>query len=332
MNQLHPLTLFIIKRCYGYDGGQKCISNGLKLSAQFVVDMLLHEGYRAKLVEAVDGNSIDALVSQNSPVRVVIEAIWVTPAKVAELQKKYPKIKWTVRIHSETPFLAQEGMAVTWIAAYMKQGVEVSFNSPNAVNDFSVIGKSTYLPNYYPLRKPRSRRHPSVRLDVGCFGAIRPLKNQLIQALASIQYAKKVGMNLMFHMNGSRVEQSGSNNLKNIQAAFDAAGPLYKLVLHDWMAHDEFLELIAKMDVCLQVSLTESFNIVSADAVSIGVPLIGSPAIRWLPSRSKATVDSAADIAKAMGRADQAMVMMNHEALTSYLAAAVETWVDWVAN
>jgi hypothetical protein len=85
------------------------------------------------------------------------------------------------------------------------------------------------------------------------------------------------------------------------------------------------------MDVCLQVSLTESFNITSADAVSMGVPLVGSPAIRWLPSRSQASVDSASAIAAAMGLADSTMVVMNHAALTSYLATATGIWVDWVS-
>lgn len=327
----HPLTLVIIKKCYAYDG-HKCISNGLKTSAQFVVNLLLHEGYRAKLVEAVDGNSIDALVTQYAPARVVLEAIWVTPAKMAHLQKLHPKVRWTVRIHSETPFLAQEGMAVDWIASYVRLGIEVAFNSPYTAADFAIVGKATYLPNYYPLRKPRSRKAHSGRLDVGCFGAVRPLKNQLIQAMAAIEFAKKAGLSLHFHMNGSRIEQDGSNNLKNIRALFAVVGKPYKLVLHDWMGHEDFLELIAEMDICLQVSLTESFNITSADAVSMGVPLIGSPAIRWLPARSQASTDNAADIVRAMGHADQSMVLMNHAALTSYLATATGIWLDWITN
>ena len=51
----HPLTLFVIKEKNGYDCGT--ISSGLRNSAGFVVDMLLNEGIRALLVEAVDGKS-----------------------------------------------------------------------------------------------------------------------------------------------------------------------------------------------------------------------------------------------------------------------------------
>jgi hypothetical protein len=328
MSSYQPLTLFIIKKFYGYDGYNQ-MSNGLKTSAKFVVDMLLNEGHRASLVEAVDGNSVDKLVSDNNPVRVVIEAIWVTPAKMAQLKKLHPNVKWTVRVHSEIPFLANEGMAVGWLVDYLKMGVGVAFNSAQTVSDFRVHGKTDYLPNYYPLRKPRSLKPVAGRLDVGCFGAIRPLKNQLIQAFAAIQYAKSKRVPLYFHMNGTRIEQSGNNNLKNIQALFSAAGET--LVLHSWLDHQEFLELTSEMNICLQVSLSESFNIVSADAVSMGVPLVGSAAVSWLPARSQANADSAGNIAAAMENADATAVIMNNAALHLYLQNTVAIWNEWVA-
>lgn len=319
----HALTLFIIKQKNGYDCGT--ISSGLRNSANFVVDMLLSEGIRALLVEAVDGNSIDALVAKHKPVRVVLEAIWVTPEKMAELQKLWPRVKWTVRVHSETPFLSQEGCAGEWILAYMKQGIEVAFNSADTAQDFSVFGATIYLPNYYPLRKPRHGHPIGWSLNIGCFGAIRPLKNQFIQAIAALTFAKQQGRNLRFHMNGTRPEQHGANNLKNIKAVLGSA-----LVLHPWFDHAEFLELIARMDMCLQVSLTESFSVVASDAVSMGVPLVGSAAIKWLPERSQAAVDSVESIVAAMELADCTNVAMNSHALKSYLRQAVAIWTKWV--
>jgi hypothetical protein len=326
-NQHTPLTLFIIKQFYAY-GSPAQMSNGLWSSANFVVNMLLQEGHRAKLVEAIDGNSVDALVAQNNPARVVIEALWVTPRKMAELQRLYPNVRWTVRVHSEIPFLANEGSAVSWIAAYFNQGVEVAFNSAQTVCDFEILGHATYLPNYYPLRKPRALKPASAQLDVGCFGAIRPLKNQLIQAFAAIEYARSILKPLVFHINGARIEQLGQNNLKNIEALFMAAGQT--LEIHPWMNHEAFLDLIAEMDICLQVSLSESFNIVSADAVSMGVPLVGSNAISWLPKRSQAAVNSASSIADAMRMADSTAVAMNHAALEGYLQRAEKEWIAWI--
>lgn len=293
-----------------------------------MVEMLLSQGHRAKLVEAIDGNSIDALVAQNHPAQVVIEAIWVTPGKMDELQRLHPKVRWTIRCHSEIPFLANEGVAISWLVSYLQQGIEVAFNSEQTVQDFSVLGKSSYLPNYYPLRKPRLVRPECRQLDIGCFGAIRPLKNQLIQAFAAVEFAKSKGKKLVLHMNGSRIEQFGQNNLKNIQALFDATGQT--LELHPWLDHDDFLELIAQMDMCLQVSISESFNIVSADAVSMGVPLVGSDAICWLPELSQARTNSVDSIIAAMKMAGQTTVAMNHAALENYLHRAIRVWLNWI--
>lgn len=322
-----PLNLFIIKKFHGYYTPSP-ISNGLRNSAQFIVDMLLAEGWRAKLVVAIDGNSIDKLVAENHPSRVVIEAIWVTPAKMKELVNLHPSVQWTIRVHSEIPFLANEGMSIEWLAEFEKMGIEIAFNSEQTVKDFSVIGESTWLPNYYPVRKPRPQKPECDHLDIGCFGAIRPLKNQLIQAFGAVKYAQRKKKKLIFHMNGSRLEQNGENNLKNIKALLAATGN--ELVLHPWMDHVDFLELIAEMDICLQVSLSESFCIVASDAVSMGVPLVGSEAIRWLPERAQADVNSAESIADAMRRADTVTVWMNHHALKDYIHETVKAWNQWI--
>jgi hypothetical protein len=326
-----PLTLFIVKRFHTYDQ-TAChpVSNGLTTSAQIIVDMLLAEGQRAKLVEAIDGNCIDRLVNENRPARVVIEAIWVTPAKFAELKKLWPKVRWTVRVHSEIPFLASEGMAIDWLYQYAGQGIEIAFNSAQAAHDANVIFTSAYLPNYYPLRKPRPCRPDDPVVDVGCFGAIRPLKNQLMQAFAAVRYARIRGKKLRFHMNSTRQEQGGNNNLKNIIALSKAAR--FELVLHNWLEHEEFLELIGAMDIVLQVSLTETFCLTAADAVSMGVPLVGSSAIPWLPRFSQADPDSAQSIVDAMNRENRIVVWINRESLENYLKHVVKEWNEWLSN
>ena len=321
-------ALFIVKKHYDYNGHQY-ISSGVLVSVEFVVDMLNAAGYRALMVTAVDGNSIDALVAQYQPVTVILEAVWVTPAKMKELLGLWPKVKWVVRVHSEIAFLAQEGCAIDWLTQFGNLGVEIAFNSERAAGNWDeTFGSASWLPNYYPLRQPRAPHPLSSVLNIGCFGAIRPFKNQLIQAMAAIAYARDEGRSLEFHMNQGRVEQFGDSNLKNIQAAFSAAGQT--LILDPWTTHAEFLELVAAMDICLQVSFTESFNIVSADAVSMGVPLVGSSAISWLPRRSQAPVDDVGGIVRTLQCAGRTTVHMNHEALEDYLSASRSAWMRWL--
>lgn len=328
------MLLFVIRRFYDSAGEYNQVTNGLKTSAGFVVDMLKREGHKAKLVEAIDGNCIDRLVTESNPRIVILEAIWVTPEKLAELKKLHPHARFVVRIHSEMQFLGNEGISLEWLAAYLKLGVEVGFNSAQTVEDFEAIGTSLFLPNWYPVRSLRYEHerndHSSHIVNIGCFGAIRPLKNQLEQALAAIRYARHRGKKLRFHMNGTRQEQGGNQNLKSIEAAIKATDN--ELILHPWLAHEDFLDLVQKMDFCLQVSTSESFNLVSADAVSQGVPLIGSAAIRWLPVRSQAPTDSARIIAEYMGRTDQITVVMNHTALADYSNKASIVWNNFAAK
>jgi hypothetical protein len=143
--------------------------------------------------------------------------------------------------------------------------------------------------------------------------------------MAAVRYAESIHKPLIFHMNGTRIEQDGANVLKNIQALMKATDQT--LILHPWMDHHRFLEMIGNMDVVLQVSLSETFCIVAADAVNACVSLIGSDQIPWLPEVSRAKPDSMASIAQAMGRET---VMANHAALADYVYRAVEDWNRWI--
>ena len=67
------MLLFIVKKLHSYNSGYY-VSTGLKTSAKFVVDMLNHGGHKALLVEAIDGNCIDRLVTENKPRIVILEA------------------------------------------------------------------------------------------------------------------------------------------------------------------------------------------------------------------------------------------------------------------
>jgi hypothetical protein len=51
------------------------------------------------------------------------------------------------------------------------------------------------------------------------------------------------------------------------------------------------------MNLLLQPSFTESFNMVTADGVSAGVPSVVSDAIEWVPAHWQAKADDALDIA-----------------------------------
>ena len=264
------------------------LSSGLYNSARFVQEMLRDFfGYQTEIVHAVDNNCIDKLVTAYQPDIVVIEAYWVVPEKFDVLIKLHPNVTWVVRNHSPTPFAAMEGIIMESVLRYMdRPNVIIACNDDRTDREFRKLisvykpewrhelnTRCVYLPNYYPICfTPRPKPVKRDVIDIGCFGAIRPLKNQLIQAVSAIEYANDVGKHLRFHINGTRIEGRGDAILKNLRNMFELVS--HELIEHPWVNHDEFIDIVRTMDVGLQVSYTESFNIVSADMVINGVPVV----------------------------------------------------------
>ena len=88
---------------------------------------------------------------------------------------------------------------------------------------------------------------------------------------------------------------NGGTIMKNLRALFDN-NPLGELVEDSWITHDDFKNKLKKMNVVLQVSYTETFNIVGADTVSVGVPLVSSEELQWHDSRFQADFNCLEDI------------------------------------
>lgn len=339
-------VLFVLKQRGGYDtygceptdAGENSyyFSSGLYWSAKFVVDMLHKNGVHTKLVEVVDNNQIDAEIHKYKPTVVIVEALWVVPEKFDVLQALWPNVTFVVRLHSNIPFLSQEGVAVSWIKGYAARGVLLAVNQERAFYDLQeILGSSDicdpviYLPNYYPVRRETAvRRHNPHHVRIGCYGAIRPLKNQLIQAVAAIRFADDLDLKLYFHINSTRIE-AGENVLKNLRALFK--GIKHVLVEECWMSHEEFLTALNHLDLGMQVSLSETFNIVSADLVSAGIPIVVSPEIEWAIPMSYAKPTDSESITRALVRVYENAflnVLGNRESLEKFSRESEHIWID----
>lgn len=294
-------VLFILKRREDYNHEKhnaKGLSTGLFNSATFMVDMLVDHGVDARLEIAIDNNCIDRLVTKHRPTHVIIEALWVVPSKFAVLTKLHPSVNWIIRLHSEMPFLAGEGMALDWIGDYVSfSKVSIGINAPRMLDEVRTYIKVKdqwpkeeiekrifYLPNYYPQEYKLKKYHThKEHIDIGCFGAVRPLKNHMLQAIAALKFADHIGKKLNFHINVGRLEMKGEPVMNNLRSMFQHLYDRgHELILNEWTPREEFLELCAKMDIGLQVSFSETFNIVGADIISQGVPLVGSIEIPWI--------------------------------------------------
>ena len=330
--------LFILKRREDFNAkvhNKLGLSTGLYNSAKFMNDMLLGCGIDSVLEVAIDNNCIDRLVQQHNPTHVIIEALWVVPTKFSVLQKLHPKVKWIIRLHSEMPFMAGEGMAMDWLGDYAKfKNIVVACNAPRMLREVQLyLGKNKviYLPNFYPQAyKKKELDTDKYWIDICCFGAVRPLKNHMVQAFAAIEFAEKLGKQLKFHINAGRIEMNGSpvqNNLKGLFQHLHEKG--HKLINHQWTPREQFLELCANMDIGLQVSFSETFNIVGADLTSQGIPLIGSSEIPWSSYFNNADPTNSEDICRALMKAykhPQLNVFRNQYHLKRYTNKTKKIW------
>jgi hypothetical protein len=315
---------------------------GLHNSAQFVVNFLNSHNVNAEVVTAVDANDIDRLVTFYDPKVVIIEAIWVMPAKFTELFTipRHQKRKWVIRLHSRIGFIANEGIAFPWLKEYAKiPNLIVAPNTDEFTRDLAeLFGQETvYLPNIYFTDDPEAEHHPRRRqhrttIDVACFGAVRPMKNHLNQVVAAVKFAERHGMLLKFHINSTRCEQSGENVLKNIRAFFEVM-PEHQLIEHEWLVHHDFVDLVKTMDLGMQVSFTETYNIVAADFVFNNIPIIGSSQITWLPKIFQADPNSTDDITNALERVWFGSIVglqkMSKYSLMRDNAKAKRHWLDF---
>ena len=192
--------------------------------------MLTDAGIPAELEVAIDNNCIDRLVNKHKPTHVIIEALWVVPSKFTVLTRLHPTVKWIIRLHSEMPFMAGEGMAMDWVGEYAKFpqliiGVNASrmlteirsyLSVANRWTEDNTNNKVIYMPNFYPqdyVTKPFPK--DKYWVDIACFGAVRPLKNHMLQAVAALKFAKKIGKQLRFHINSGRIEMKGDSVMNN---------------------------------------------------------------------------------------------------------------------
>ena len=345
-------VLFILKRKEDFNPTRDVkigLTTGLYNSAAYMNDMLNSVGVESNLVVVVDNNEIDREVTKYRPTHVIIEALWVVPTKFSVLCKLHPNVKWIIRLHSEMPFLANEGMAMDWLGDYASfNNVHIGVNSPRTVEEIRfflaykmgwsqevVNQRVIYLPNYYPQEYKTKLYNLEGKdcIDISCFGAVRPLKNHLMQAIAAVKFANTINKKLRFHVNSTRVEMKGESVVRNLVGFFThLSNTGHQLVQHHWLDREGFIEVCQQMDIALQVSISETFNIVGADHVSQGIPLVGSKEIPWIDTWFAAKTSQTEEIYKSLLLTHQSPdlnVIKNQKELTIYTNKTKEIWSDY---
>lgn len=280
---------------------------------------------------------------KNEITHAIIEAPWISLREMESLLFEFPNIHFIIRSHSQVGFLQVEAGAIQLLREYaLLQDSTLNFTIAANSDRFCEFMETAYrvrclyLPNLYDHERVQTHEHRTHNhgqiLKISSFGAIRLLKNHSTAAAAALMLARFRDSNLEFYMNVNR-EEHGNGVLHAIKNLFKDL-PWAKMIEVPWQPWGSFRQTVGHMDVCFQVSATETFNIVTADACAEGVPSVIGEAIDWLPNDWVANIDDAQDIARVANNllSDPRSGKKAVKALEEYSALAVREWLNYLQN
>jgi glycosyltransferase involved in cell wall biosynthesis len=235
---------------------------------------------------------------------VVISAPWMTRYDLEKMIEFFPRIQFVVECHSNVGFLQADPGAVGIIRAvialsHTHNNILLGGNSkPFTEWASKVYGTPVVLlPNLYPISKPHKNGwNGSLPIKIGVFGAVRPQKNFMTAAAAALLIQNQMQVPVELHMSTGGEGDGGS-----VSRAIDQMVrgiPDFTLIRHLWEPWQDFVSTVEQMDLLIQPSYTESFNMVTADGIVVGVPSVVSEAIRWAPNSWKADSDDVLDVTR----------------------------------
>jgi hypothetical protein len=283
---------------------------GLGVNATHTAKVLRQNRIRCDIGDVWDVREIRAALDARPTItHALLEAPWVDGWNMRALCIDYPNVHFLVRTHSQIGFLQVEAGAVTIIREllilqdHLLNLTVVANNQRLAQFLTETYGAPClYLPNLYDDERAHRRRHRGPhahrQLRVGSFGALRLLKNHSSSAAAALMIAERRGCDLEFWISVNREENIGAHGIVQTLRNMFSGLRWARLVESPWEDWGQFRRTVAHMDLCLQPSFTETFNITTADAVAEGVPAVVSSAIDWLPRHWQAEPDFVEDIAR----------------------------------
>jgi glycosyltransferase involved in cell wall biosynthesis len=316
---------------------------GLGVNALHTVRTLRRAGVDVDAYSVDKTEDVAALLDRTpSLTHLVLEAPWMKSSDLALLANRHPRTELLVRAHSEVGFLQVEPRAIRLLREQLElqeqlPNVHVAANSRHLARFFhhAYQARCLYLPNLYDLERTdrrRDERHHHRTLRIGSFGALRQLKNHSTAAAAALLVGRELGADVEFWISVHR-EEHGSGVLAAIRALFDRV-PGARLVEHPWEPWPAFRRTIGHMDLCMQVSFTETFNVVSADAAAEGIASVVGRAIEWTPASWRADADDVQDVAQRASHllSSHAEAAEGLEHLARYVREGVHQWRRYLAE
>lgn len=274
----------------------------------------------ARIVSVKEADEMPVAVFEESDLVIIEGAGWFPVQSI-----KRPE-RTIIRTHAAPEFLYYEFAGPVTTTEYLMRarsaGVRLGFVSKTLAD--------LYAAEWMPIRYKNTSKYDSMDLEplpvgapvhVGCFGAIRPLKNHMGELIAIAELARRFpDRDIYMHINTTRVEGC-STILPELRAASKVLG--VHIAGHEW----EPLEP-RHYTIGLFGSYAESFCLTAADFVSAGVPSVLSCHVPWAFNGISTDTET---MYRALrdGIADRAgLAQRNMKTLAAYSDRAAECWIN----
>lgn len=279
---------------------------GLGVAAINTAKVLRREGIKTEVWPIVSAADLRARLRATPASDVIVSAPWIPSLELQQLSNDFPETQFAVNCHSNVGFLQADRNGMRLVRELMElematANVHLAGNSRRFCDWVRAAfgAPCAYLPNLYYVEGETAARpvFAGGTLRIGVFGATRPLKNLMSAAGAALEIARTLRVPLELWLSAGRAEGGGDGILAAVREMLQGL-PHVSLVMNGWQTWPSFRRTISHMNLLLQPSYTESFNMVTADGVAEGVPSVVSSAIDWAPHDWKANVDDVVDIAR----------------------------------
>lgn len=324
---------------------------GLGVSAHLTAKYLNRYGIRTQVQKLALPTDVDKMLQQQiangtPATHVVVAAPWIPSDEYGNLCAKYPFVHFAMNCHSNLGFLQADatGAKLFREALEMEQGT-MNFHAAANCTRFADWVQSAYrrpcayLPNLYYLDPLDDPSRPSWIqtggvLRIGIFGAARAQKNIMTAVGAAIEISSILKAQTEIWVSTEREDDWTARGIMSAVRALTDNLPLVRLVPAPWASWPKFRQIVASMHLCLQVSYTESFNLVTADCASEGIPVVVSSAIDWAPPAWFAEVDDTQDVTSV------GISLLNNPiaarqgltALRRHNSLGAIAWENWLTN
>lgn len=332
------MHLFVCKVNRGFvKNTNSKLKSGLANGVNILISALKKAQINAEIAAVENVDEMIAIIEKKKPKTVFFQAIWLGPHALKIMSQKFPGTQFINHIHSDIPFLAGDSHAINFMNQYVKHGCKIAVNDIDCYNALeSLYGDDIiFLPNVYMKEFFDPKVVDLSKTDtikIGCFGAIRPMKNHLLQAIASIRFAKKIGKRLEFYINATRPEFGGEPVLSNLISLFQPERDC-ELIKNKWIPPENLLEELNKLHIGTQVSMTETFNIMAADKLTAGLPVLGSYHIPFLRKESVihsiTSVDAIVEGMESIYQ-DKDLIYKNQAMLKKYSEKSLDYWLTYL--